>query len=78
MLRIEGARTFEHPIETCDIASQLEKLGRCHDVLSKQTIDACIQGAYLLRGLRSVVFSDAPTSEIVTVLKDMVANQGDG
>ncbi len=76
--RFPKANVFEHPFETGDISVELEKLGRCTDVFSKRTVDACNQAAYLLRRLRLVSFSHAHDSEIVKEIKEMLAKQGDG
>lgn len=76
--RFAKAKVFVKPLETGDISVELEKLSRCPEVFSKRTIDACIQGAYLLRRLREVSFSHASATELVKELKDMLAKQGDG
>jgi hypothetical protein len=69
---------IKHPHEISTICAELEKLGRCSEVFSELTVEACNQAAYVLKRMRLIGFSKAPDSRIVEAIKDMLAKQGDG
>jgi hypothetical protein len=70
--------SIDDPIETGDIAVELEKLAGCSQVLSKRSIDACKQAASLLTRMRPILLSRAPHAEIVEILQMILSKQGDG
>jgi hypothetical protein len=69
---------IDDPIETGDIAVELEKLACCPQIFSKRTADACKQAASLLTRLRPILLSREPDSEVVETIKMILSRQGDG
>ncbi len=69
---------IDDPIETGDIAVELEKLAACSQVFSKRTVDACKQAASLLTRMRPILLSREPDAEVVETLKMILRKQGDG
>jgi len=65
-------------IEIAHISSILKKIARC-DAFQEETKAACLQAVQLLQQFRkSVLDPNASHSEIITKLRTLLAEQGEG
>lgn len=67
----------DQKIEIFDICDELQKLAGS-GVFSPYTVEACTQGASLLKKIREVVMSNRDEGTIVEDLRLILAAQGEG
>jgi len=67
----------DQKMEIHDICDKLQKLADS-GVFSPHTVEACAQGASLLKKIREVVMSSPDEGSIVEDLRSILAEQGEG
>lgn len=67
----------DQKIEILDICNELQKLSDS-GVFSQHTVEACAQGASLLKKIREVVMSSTDKGRIIEDLRSILAEQGEG